>query len=132
MTVPWGRRLGGAEVMLQGLLDGAAAGGHELEVVFLEPGPWPQELTRRGLRVDVLPAGRLRQLHRWAGTVRSLARILRDRKPDLIVNWSAKTQLYGSPAAVLAGMAGRVVWWQHGFPDRRWLDSSATLLPAAA
>ena len=26
------------------------------------------------------------------------------RRPDLIVNWSAKTQLYGSPAATLAGM----------------------------
>ncbi|HWX52109.1 MAG TPA: glycosyltransferase, partial [Solirubrobacteraceae bacterium] len=132
VTVPWGRRLGGAEAMLQGLLDGAGEGGHEIEVVFLEPGPWPQELAAQGVRVQVLAAGRLRQLHRWAGTVARLAGILRERKPDVIVNWSAKTQLYGSPAAVLAGMAGRVVWWQHGFPDRRWLDRWATILPAAA
>jgi len=29
-------------------------------------------------------------------------------------------------------MADRVVWWQHAIPRRSWLDSSATLLPAAA
>ena len=42
--------------------------------------------------------------------MRALARLLRERQPDALVNWMAKTQLYGSPAAVLAGMARRVVW----------------------
>ena len=32
------------------------------------------------------------------------ARLLRRRRPELILNWMPKTQLYGSPAAVLAGM----------------------------
>jgi len=132
ITVPWGERLGGAEMMLQGVLDGAGEGGHELEVVFMAPGPWPQELREAGVRVEVIPAGRLRQLHRWVATVWRLARLMRERQPDVILNWSAKTQLYGSPAAVLAGMADRVVWWQHAFARRDWLDGSATLLPAAA
>jgi glycosyltransferase involved in cell wall biosynthesis len=132
ITVPWGERLGGAEAMLQGVLEGAAEEGHELEPVFLSPGPWPEELRRNGLRVEVLPAGRLRQGHRWLATVLRLARLFRSRDPDVIVNWSAKTQLYGAPAAVLAGMAGRVVWWQQAIPKRSWLDGSATLLPAAA
>jgi glycosyltransferase involved in cell wall biosynthesis len=132
ITVPWGRRLGGAEAMLQTVLDGARADGHELELVFFEPGPWPQELLDAGFRVDVIGAGRLRQVHLWAATVLRLARILRRRRPDLLLNWSAKTQLYGSPAAVLAGMSGRVVWWQQLIPGANWIDRCASLLPAAA
>jgi glycosyltransferase involved in cell wall biosynthesis len=132
ITVPWGQRLGGAEAMLQGVLDGAGENEHELEIVFFEPGPWPQELSEAGFRVEVIRAGRLRQAHRWIATVLRLARLFRERKPDLVLNWSAKTQLYGSPAAMLAGMADRVVWWQQAIPKRSWLDGSATLLPAAA
>jgi glycosyltransferase involved in cell wall biosynthesis len=132
ITVPWAQRLGGAEAMLQGVLEGARESGHELEVVFFEPGPWADELRQAGLRVEVIRAGRLRQAHRWVATVVRLARLFRARRPDLILNWSAKTQLYGSPAALLVGMAGRVVWWQQAIPKRDWLDGSATLLPATA
>jgi glycosyltransferase involved in cell wall biosynthesis len=118
--------------MLQAVLDGAQASDHELELVFFEDGPWPRELHEAGFRVDVLAAGRLREPHRWAATVWRLARIFRSRHPDVILNWSAKTQLYGSPAALLAGMADRVLWWQQSIPSRGWLDSVATLLPVAA
>jgi glycosyltransferase involved in cell wall biosynthesis len=132
ITLPWGQRLGGAEAMLQTVLDGAHETGHELELVFFEPGPWPTELSDAGFRVEVIAAGRLRRADRWAAAVTQLAGILRRRQPDLILNWSAKTQLYGSPAAVLAGMADRVLWWQHGIPARHWLDRCATALPAVA
>jgi glycosyltransferase involved in cell wall biosynthesis len=132
ITVPWEQRLGGAEAMLQGVLEGAREDGHELELVFLKPGPWPSELIEAGFRVVVIPAGRLRQVHRWLATVIRLARIFRAREPDLILNWAGKTQLYGSPAAMLVGMSRRVVWWQHSIPRRGWLDACATLLPAAA
>jgi glycosyltransferase involved in cell wall biosynthesis len=118
--------------MLQAILEGADASGHELELVFFEPGPWPEELIDAGFRVEVIPAGRLRQAHRWIVTVGRLTRVFRRRRPDLILNWAGKPQLYGSPAAVFAGMADRVVWWQHAIPARNWLDSCATLLPAAA
>ncbi len=130
--MPWGERLGGAEAMLQSILDGVPASGHEFELVFFEPGPWPQELRAAGLRVEVIPAGRLHQAHRWAATVVRLARMMRSRRPEVILNWSAKTQLYGAPAALLAGMRDRVVWWQHSIPTGEWLDSLATRLPAAA
>ncbi len=132
ITMPWGRRLGGAEAMLQGVLDGAREMGHEPELVFFEPGPWPDELIEAGFRVEVIRAGRLRQAHRWLASVVRLAMLFRARKPDLILNWAAKTQLYGSPAALLSGMAGRVIWWQQAIPTRSWLDGSATLLPATA
>jgi glycosyltransferase involved in cell wall biosynthesis len=132
ITLPWGQRLGGAEAMLQTVLDGARELGHELEPVFFEPGPWPAELTDAGLRVSVIEAGHLREAHRWAATVVRLARLLRRRQPDIVLNWAAKTQLYGAPAAILAGMSGRVVWWQQGIPDGFWLDRLATRLPAQA
>jgi glycosyltransferase involved in cell wall biosynthesis len=132
VTLPWGERLGGAEAMLQAILDGAQESGHELELVFFEHGPWPQELIDAGFRVEVIPAGHLREAHRWVMTVARLTAILRARKPDLLLNWAAKTQLYGAPAAVLAGMSERVVWWQQGIPDGHWIDRCATLLPARA
>ncbi len=132
VTMPWGERLGGAEMMLQTLLDGARESGHELEVVFLESGPWPQQLQAAGTHVEVIRAGRLREPHRWVLAVARLARTFRRRRPDLIVNWSAKTQLYGAPAAALAGMRRRVLWWQHAIPTGGGLDSIATMLPAIA
>jgi glycosyltransferase involved in cell wall biosynthesis len=132
VTVPWAERLGGAEAMLQSVLEGAHDAGHEMEFVFFEPGTWPQELERAGFRVDVLSAGRLRRADRWVASVLRLRQILLARRPDLLLNWSAKTQLYGAPAAVLARMSDRVVWWQQAIPTGFWLDRFATLLPAGA
>jgi glycosyltransferase involved in cell wall biosynthesis len=132
ISVPWGSRFGGAEAMLQMVLDGAQGAGHELELVFLEPGPWPSELSDAGFRVEVLQAGQLRQVHRGLATVWRLASILRARRPDLILSWMGKAHLYTAPAAMLAGMSDRVVWWQHGIPERNWLDRCATVLPAVA
>lgn len=132
VTVPWGARLGGAEAMLHTVLAGARERGHEFELVFFEPGPWPAELERAGFRVEVLDAGRLRQAHRAALTVTRLTRIFRSRNPDVILNWAAKTHLYGAPAAMLAGMRDRVVLWQHVIPSNAWIDRVATLLPASA
>ena len=132
VTLPWGQRLGGAEAMLQMALEGARGLGYELELVFFEDGPWPAELVAAGFRVDVISSGRLRDLHRWISTVVRLARIFHRRRPDLILNWAAKTQLYSSPAAMVVGMADRVVWWQQLIPTGHWIDRLATLLPAAA
>ncbi|HEX3692394.1 MAG TPA: glycosyltransferase [Solirubrobacteraceae bacterium] len=132
VTLPWGERLGGAEAMLQAILDGAGGSGHELELVFFKDGPWPRELAAAGFRVDVLRAGKLREAHRGLATVLRLAALLRRRRPDLVLNWAAKTQLYGAPAAMLAGIGDRVVWWQQNVPDGAWIDRAATLLPARA
>ena len=132
VTVPWAQRLGGAEEMLQTVLAGADVAGHEVEVVFMEPGPWADELAGRGFHVEVLSAGRLREPLRYARTVWRLREIMRRRSPDLILNWMPKTHLYGAPAAVLAGMRERLVWWQHGIPQGEWIDRLVTLLPTRA
>ncbi|HTQ68959.1 MAG TPA: glycosyltransferase [Solirubrobacteraceae bacterium] len=131
-TLPWPTRSGGAEEMLQALVEGGPSHGYESEVAFLQEGPWPEQLRAEGVPVHVLGAGRVRELHTGARAVVRLARVLRRRRPDVIVNWVAKTQLYGSPAAVLAGMRDRVVWWQHAIPEGHWIDRVATALPAAA
>jgi len=131
VTVPWYERLGGADAMLQTIIDGVQESGHELELVFFEDGPWPAELLDAGLCVDIVKAGRLRYFHRWLATVLRLAAIFRERQPDVILNWATTTQLYGAPAAALVGMADRVVWWQHAIADG-WLDRCAQLLPARA
>jgi len=132
ITVPWAERLGGAEAMLQSVLEGAEQAGHELEPVFFQAGPWPLELREAGFRVEVLDAGRLRRVDRWAATVWRLRRLMIERRPDLLLNWSAKTHLYGAPAATLAGMRDRVVWWQQAIPGGFGIDLFATLLPAKA
>ncbi len=118
--------------MLQTWLDGAGERGHELELLFLEDGSWPAELRRSGLNVEVIPAGRMREPLRMLSCIWSVSRLLRRRRPELIVNWMPKTQLYCAPAAVLAGMGRRVIWWQHEITSGHWLDRVATLLPALA
>jgi glycosyltransferase involved in cell wall biosynthesis len=40
--------------------------------------------------------------------------------------------LYSAPAAMLAGMGDRLVWWQHGIPRRELVDRLATKLPVLA
>jgi glycosyltransferase involved in cell wall biosynthesis len=133
VTIPWGERLGGAEAMLQAILDGAQESGHELEPVFLEDGPWVSDCRKGGYPVHLIAAGRLRDVHRYAASVAKLSRILRKRRPALLLNWSAKTHLYGAPAAVLARMSDRVLWWQQAIPTPAgWLDRVATRLPARA
>src|SRR5579884_3431453 len=118
--------------MLQTFLDAPRPPRQEIELVFLQDGSWPRELSDGGLRVHVLDAGRLREPLRLARCVTALAGLLRARRPDLLVGWIAKSQLYAAPAARLAGMPERVAWWQHEIPSRHWMDRLATLLPATA
>jgi glycosyltransferase involved in cell wall biosynthesis len=118
--------------MLQSILDGAHEGPFGFHLVFLEDGPWPRELAGKGFAVTTLEAGRLRHPGRTAAAVRKLAALLRELKPELILDWSAKTHLYGASAAMLAGMSDRVLWWQHAIPLGSTVDRVATVLPARA
>lgn len=132
ITVPWGERLGGAEAMLLSFLRHVDRTRVDPLVVFFAEGPFEREVSALGIRTTVLPAGRLRQLRIFVRVVWSLGALLRREHPDLILNWAPKSQLYGAPAAALAGMSDRVVWWQHGIPKGHWMDRLATLLPARA
>ena len=82
----------------------------------MQAGPWADGLARAGFHVEVIPAGRMRQVHRGLAAILRLRRVMRVRRPDLILNWMPKMHFYGAPAALLAGMSDRLLWWQHGIP----------------
>jgi glycosyltransferase involved in cell wall biosynthesis len=131
-TFPWGERLGGAEAFLWTFLRHVDRAAVEPSVAFLQDGPLVAEVTGLGIRTFVVPSTRLRDATTTTATVARLHRLFRRERPDVIVNWMAKTHLYGGTAAALAGMSSRVLWWQHGIPAGHWLDRAATLIPAAA
>lgn len=132
VIAPWARRLGGAEEMLWAFLRTYDRALLTVDVAFLEAGPFEAEVAALGVRTSVVDAGRLRSPLRVARTVAALAGVVRRRRPRVVLNWMAKTQLYGAPAALLSRRRPRVVWWQHLVPDRHWMDRLATALPAAA
>jgi glycosyltransferase involved in cell wall biosynthesis len=132
ITAPWGERLGGAEAMLWSILRRLDRGRIDPTVVFLQAGPFERDVASLGIPTTVVPAGRLRSPLGTARAVRRLAGVMRARQPELILNWSPKTQVYGGAAAKLAGLPDRVVWWQHGVPNGHWMDRLATALPTRA
>jgi glycosyltransferase involved in cell wall biosynthesis len=132
ITTPLADRLGGAENMLWTFLRHVDQERVQPFVVFLQDGSFPEEVAELGIRTVVLRAGRLRHFWRAPFAIGALARLLRRERPDLLLNWMAKSQLYGSPAALLSGLGNRVVWWQHGVSHRGWMDRLATLMPARA
>lgn len=131
-TMTFGERAGGAENYLWTFLRHIDRRRIDPFVLFYEDGPFEREVASLGLATAVVDPGRLRQAHRLAGTILRIARLLRRERPHLVVNWLTKAQIYGGPAAALAGMASRVVWWQHLVTRRDLLDRVATALPACA
>ncbi len=130
VVAPWGERAGGAEEMLSTLLRHLDRSVVEPEVVFLGDGQFVREVVGLGIPVWVMPSGRLRDVHRFVRTIARLARLMREREPDVVLAWSAKAHLYAGGAAVIAGR--RSMWWQHMIPDGHWLDRLATVVPASA
>lgn len=130
VTVPWGSADGGAETMLDTFLSSLSAREVEPHIVFLADGPWRPELAHRGIRTSLVRSGRLRDGRQFAATVRRLRHMLEEQRPDILLNWSSKTHLYGGIAALHSSVP--VVWWQHGMPSSTWLDRMATMIPADA
>jgi len=127
--MPLAERRGGAESALLQLLEHGSGLGFEWRVVFLEDGPMVAACEAAGAHPTVVPAGRLREIHRYAGCVARLARQFRLDRPDVVVGWMTKAQLYAGPAARLAGVPA--LWCQHGMPSSRSvIDRVATALPA--
>jgi glycosyltransferase involved in cell wall biosynthesis len=133
VTVGWAARLGGGETMLLGFLRSVDRARLSLLVVFFEDGPLVQEVAGCGARTAVIRGGRLRNPRVTLRVVRELVRLLKREQPDLLLNWTPKTHVYGALAAALSRQTDRVVWWQHTIvPRTRLLDRLAGLLPARA
>jgi glycosyltransferase involved in cell wall biosynthesis len=132
VTIPWGARLGGAEEMIWTWLAHADRGRVEPSTVFFEDGPFPQAVAGLGVETAVVPTGRLRQPASAGRAVRDLSRRMKRDRPDVVLNWVAKAQIYGGLAAALARLSDRTVWWQHGVSNGHWMDRLATAIPARA
>jgi glycosyltransferase involved in cell wall biosynthesis len=122
-------RLGGAENLLWMFLRNLDRKRIEPSVVFFGDGPFPGETAAAGIRTHVIPAGRLRQVHRTAANIGRLTALLRRERPDVVLNWLTRSQLHGGVAALLAGARARSTWWQWDFPDGRIADRVAGFLP---
>ena len=129
IVMPLADERGGSESLLLQLVHHGRDLGFAWRVVFLEDGPMVAECRAAGAAATVFPAGRLREIHRYAGSVVRLRRDLRRARPDVVVGWMTKAQLYAGPAARLSGVP--VVWCQHGMASgSSGLDRAATALPA--
>jgi glycosyltransferase involved in cell wall biosynthesis len=95
-------------------------------------GTFASELSRLGVRVHCVLAGRLRNVRHYAAAVLGLARIVRAHQPDVVLSWAAKGHLYAAPAAALSRIDTSIAWYQMGVPRGAWMDRLATILPARA
>jgi glycosyltransferase involved in cell wall biosynthesis len=132
ILVPWGERLGGAEVMLASFLRRLEGSRLDPDVVFLQPGPFEREVAGLGLRTHVVPGVRLRRADQTALAIWRLGALLRRLRPELVLGWAPKTHLYAVPASLLVHPRPKLAWWQHGVTGGHWMDRAATRLPAAA
>jgi glycosyltransferase involved in cell wall biosynthesis len=132
----WATRFGGAENHLWTLLRHLDRSRLEPTVVFLAEGPFVDEVESLGLRTVVLPTTRVRQGGRFVRTWRALHSLFREERPDAILGWGPKPQLYLGPAAAAAGMSRRNAWLSTeipGHPVHRlaiWLPAGAILCPS--
>jgi glycosyltransferase involved in cell wall biosynthesis len=125
--MPLADQRGGAEVALEQLVRHSPA-EDRWRVVFLDRGPMAVAFERAGHAQSVVEAGRLRQGRRYLLSIARLARLLRAERPDVVLAWMTKAQLYGGPAATIAGVPS--VWVQHGMPSPNGLlDRAATAWP---
>ena len=122
IVAPWGERAGGAEQMLWTLLRRLDPLRVDLEVGFLSPGAFVDEVSEFGVRAWSLPASRLRDPVGYIRTIRYLVRRLRSCQPDVAIAWSAKAHLYLGVASAISGRSGRTVWWQHNITTGHWVD----------
>jgi glycosyltransferase involved in cell wall biosynthesis len=128
--MPLGAQRGGAEVMLQQLLAHRARARIEPTVAFLEDGPLVEWSRRLPVAVQVVEAGRLRQLGAYGRAVRALGRLARGIDAQLILGWMPKGHLYGGPAAAMTGRPA--AWLQAGRPTGgAAIDRAATAVRAA-
>jgi glycosyltransferase involved in cell wall biosynthesis len=132
-VMPVADRLGGAEKMLWLLLLHVDRSRVAPSVVFLKNGPFVADCASINVPAFVIPSGRLRDISAGAAAIRQLARHFRQSRPDLIVEWFGHSHPWVAPAASLASVGSRVVWWQHSVVARHdALSRLISALPARA
>ena len=129
IIMPLAEQRGGGELMVLHLMQQGQHLGVEWLVVFLADGPMVAQVRALGVSAVVVDAGRLREVPQYIAAVGQIARLVRREHVDLIFGWMNQGQLYGAPAARLAGIAA--AWYQLGIAlTPGWNDRTATRLPA--
>jgi glycosyltransferase involved in cell wall biosynthesis len=109
-----GGERGGLEVVLLNLLRCLDRSRFEPLVVLLEEGPFGEEIAAAGAEVEVIPAGRVRSLAAGIRALFNTARLIRERRVDIVHTLNAKAHLYGGSAATLARVP--CLYHLHGVP----------------
>lgn len=129
VIMPLAEQRGGGELMLWHLMQQGRDLGVCWLVVFLEDGPMVAQVRSLGIEARVIPAGRLRQPHRFLSTVRRIAALARREHVRVIFSWMTQTHLYGGIAARMVGIPA--LWYQLGTSrPGNVVDQLATLIPS--
>ena len=129
VVMPSGIFRGGAEESLLHLACAHRTAGIELSVVFLEDGDLPARVAGEGVKVFVVPAGRLRQLGRYVQTVMQIRGLILKESPHAVLSWMTKAHIYSGMAARLCGVPP--IYYQMGLPDGTVVDRLSRWIPAA-
>jgi glycosyltransferase involved in cell wall biosynthesis len=128
IVMPVATQRGGAEATLLDLLR-HSRGEVRWLVAFLEDGPMLREAESLDAATVLIPAGRVRELHRAVSVIRRLGAAMRSWRSDAVVSWMSKAHLYTAPAARALGVPA--LWFQHGLPSPTDpIDRLAALAPA--
>ncbi|HXW34294.1 MAG TPA: glycosyltransferase family 4 protein [Acidimicrobiales bacterium] len=97
--------IGGAQFVLDQILRSVDRDRFSLSFVCLRDGPWPQSLRETGMKVDVVPLSRMRDLRSLSSVLRNLSRIFRRDEIDLVHANQAPTGLLTGLASPRRGPA---------------------------
>ena len=132
LTMTFGERLGGCENFLWTFLRHVDRARLEPVVLFHMDGPFADEVRGLGIETHVIEQGRFRRPDRVGVALLRTRDLLTRLRPALILSWYTRAHVHTAPAALAAGMGGRLAWFQHTLPGGTDLDRIATLLPARA
>lgn len=92
-------KIGGAEMLLLGLLDSVAEAGGEAHVAYFTPGPLEPEVRKRGVPLTRLSEKGLKDPR----VILRVRRLIRDWQPDVVHTHLVKSDLAGQVAARMTG-----------------------------
>lgn len=128
LLMPLAEQRGGAELALVHLLEQGRDKDVVWQVIFTEDGPLVAQIRNFGIETQCVPTGRVRDLHRWPGTVARIAAHARRHRADAVFSWMTISHLVGGPAARLIHVPA--LWFQHGLASPRdAVDRLAAALP---
>lgn len=130
--MPFATQLGGAERLLRVFAERARRVDVEPRLIFFEHGDLERSLAAAGLVATVVEPGRFRSARSQASAFFTLARLIREERPDVVLSWTTRAHVVLAPAAVAAGARRRLAWYRHTVHEGGGIERAATALPAAA